>query len=108
MASRRSATSTSTPTKTAISGAKSPSFEAGCRANRAQSSHQKKIGLEDTIELVVCDCKLGPEGWFFSGRTGSSEKDPLYGFTEMSELYFKAVPGYSGRYTVPVLCGRRS
>ncbi|KAL5335016.1 haloacid dehalogenase [Aspergillus crustosus] len=43
-------------------------------------------GLEEIIQLVVCDFELGPEGWFFSGRDGSDEKDPLYGFTKISQL----------------------
>ncbi|KAL4925899.1 haloacid dehalogenase, type II [Aspergillus undulatus] len=64
-------------------------------------------GLEDVIQLVVCDFELGPEGWFFSGLNGSAEKDPLYGFTKMSQLYFKADPGYVGRYTIPVLWDRK-
>ncbi|KAL4962637.1 haloacid dehalogenase, type II [Aspergillus stella-maris] len=65
-------------------------------------------GLEDIIQLVVCDIELGPEGWFFSGRDGSAEKDPLYGFTKISQLYFKADPGYEGRYTIPVLWDKKS
>ncbi|KAL2872267.1 haloacid dehalogenase, type II [Aspergillus lucknowensis] len=64
-------------------------------------------GLEDVIQLVVCDAEFGPEGWTFSGRNGSAEKDPLYGFTKMSQLYFKANPGYTGRYTVPVLWDKK-
>ncbi|KAL4916907.1 haloacid dehalogenase [Aspergillus aurantiobrunneus] len=64
-------------------------------------------GLEDIIQLVACDFELGPDGWFFSGRNGSAEKDPLYGFTKISELYFKADPGYAGRYTVPLLWDKK-
>ncbi|KAL2842935.1 glutathione S-transferase [Aspergillus pseudoustus] len=64
-------------------------------------------GLEDIIQLVVCDFELGPDGWIFNGRNGSDEKDPLYGFTKMSQLYFKADPGYEGRYTIPVLWDKK-
>lgn len=64
-------------------------------------------GLEDIIQLVVCDFELGPDGWIFSGRNGSAKKDPLYGFTKMNQLYFKADPGYSGRYTIPVLWDKK-
>ncbi|KAL4938620.1 hypothetical protein BDV06DRAFT_225811 [Aspergillus oleicola] len=64
-------------------------------------------GLEDIIQLVICDIELGPEGWFFSGRDGSDENDPLYGFTKISQLYFKADPGYVGRYTIPVLWDKK-
>ncbi|KAL4819020.1 haloacid dehalogenase [Aspergillus spinulosporus] len=66
-------------------------------------------GLEDIIQLVVCDFELGPQGWFFSesGRNGSAKKDPLYGFTTISQLYFKADPEYKGRYTIPVLWDKK-
>ncbi|CEL01521.1 Putative Transferase [Aspergillus calidoustus] len=64
-------------------------------------------GLEDIIQLVVCDFELGPDGWIFNGRNGSSKKDPLYGFTKMKELYLKADPGYQGRYTIPVLWDKK-
>ncbi|KAK4975557.1 hypothetical protein LTR66_010978 [Elasticomyces elasticus] len=58
-------------------------------------------GLEDIIQLVIMDPSMGPEGWFFSGRFGTAEKDPLYGFTKAREFYFKADPDYSSRFTVP-------
>ncbi|PWY70402.1 haloacid dehalogenase [Aspergillus heteromorphus CBS 117.55] len=64
-------------------------------------------GLEDLIQLVVLDPELGPDGWFFSGRNGSAERDPLYGFTKLSQFYFKANPGYEGRYTVPMLWDKK-
>ncbi|GKZ24781.1 hypothetical protein AbraIFM66951_001999 [Aspergillus brasiliensis] len=59
--------------------------------------------LENIIELVVLDPDLGPDGWFFSGRLGTAERDPRYGFTLLRELYRKADPEYTGRCTVPVL-----
>ena len=34
--------------------------------------------------------------------------DPLYGFTHLSELYFKASPSYSARFTVPVLWDKKT
>ncbi len=43
----------------------------------------------------------------YTGRYGTAEKDPLYGFTEHRQLYFKADPSYSGRYTVPVLWDKK-
>ena len=59
--------------------------------------------LESIIQLVVLDWELFPHGWSFTGRDGTAPKDPLHGFTRLSELYFKANPEYNGRYTVPVL-----
>lgn len=64
-------------------------------------------GLQDIIQRVVLDPELSPDGWFFSGRWGSAEKDPLYGFKYLKELYFKADPLYQGRYTVPTLWDKK-
>ncbi|KAL1979455.1 hypothetical protein VTN96DRAFT_5942 [Rasamsonia emersonii] len=64
-------------------------------------------GLESIIQLVVLDPELGPDGCFFSGRDGSDEKDPLYGFKYLRDLYLKADPSYEGRYTVPVLWDKK-
>ncbi|KAE8144240.1 glutathione S-transferase [Aspergillus avenaceus] len=64
-------------------------------------------GLDDIIQLVVLDPELGPDGWFFSGHWGSAEKDPVYGFTQLKQLYLKADPEYEGRYTIPVLWDKK-
>ncbi|KAF4213120.1 hypothetical protein CNMCM8980_000453 [Aspergillus fumigatiaffinis] len=34
--------------------------------------------------------------WFFSGRFGSAERGPLYGFNMLKELYLNADPQYEG------------
>lgn len=64
-------------------------------------------GLQSIIQMVILDPELGPDGWFFSGRYGSAEKDPLYGFKYLKELYLKADPEYNGRYTVPTLWDKK-
>lgn len=64
-------------------------------------------GLSEVIQMVVLDPELGSDGWFFSGRWGSAEKDPLYGFKYLKELYQKADPQYEGRYTVPALWDKK-
>jgi putative glutathione S-transferase len=64
-------------------------------------------GLEGIIDIVTTGIVLGPNGWFFSGEDGSADKDPLYGFKYLKELYFKANPAYTGRYTVPVLWDKK-
>ena len=74
-------------------------------AHRANAVLHLK-GLEKIIQLVVMDPRLTPDGWIFSGRDGTADKDPLYGFTKIRELYFKADPDYSKRFTVPVLWDR--
>jgi putative glutathione S-transferase len=43
----------------------------------------------------------------FNGRDNSDPIDPLYGFTRLSQLYFKAEPTFSGRWTVPVLWDKK-
>jgi glutathionyl-hydroquinone reductase len=75
-------------------------------AHRANIVRSLK-GLEDIIELVKVGNELGPKGWVFNGLDGSAEKDPLYGFQYLSELYFKANPNYEGRYTVPLLWDKK-
>ncbi|EWC46451.1 hypothetical protein DRE_04394 [Drechslerella stenobrocha 248] len=80
----------------------------GCPwAHRANIIRSLK-GLDDIIQLVVMDFTLTPEGWVFNGNNGTMERDPLYGFTKLSELYLKADPTYKGRYTVPVLWDKKS
>lgn len=66
-------------------------------------------GLEDVIQLIELDAQdiAGGKGWFFSGKPGF-EKDPLYGFKYLSQLYEKAEPGYQGRYLVPTLWDKKT
>lgn len=74
-----------------------------CPWSIEQTSSAPGKGLEDIIELVKVGNDLGPQGWEFTGLDGTAEKDPLYGFMYLSELYFKANPDYKGRYTVPFI-----
>ncbi|KAJ5637311.1 hypothetical protein N7490_007190 [Penicillium lividum] len=79
----------------------------GCPwAHRANLVRTLK-GLQDVIQMVVLAPELGPDGWFFSGHWGSAEKDPLYGFKFLKELYLKADPHYERRYTVPTLWDKK-
>ena len=65
-------------------------------------------GLEDITQLIKCDIELTKEGWLFTGKHGSDPKDPLYGFTKLSQLYLKADPNYVGRFTVPTLWDKKT
>ncbi|KAL8639334.1 MAG: hypothetical protein Q9228_003626 [Teloschistes exilis] len=79
----------------------------GCPwAHRTNIVHKLK-GLEDVIQVVVMGCILTSEGWLYDSSPGSEPHDPLYGFTKHSQLYFKADPNYTGRYTVPALWDRK-
>ncbi|KAI1623034.1 glutathione S-transferase [Exophiala viscosa] len=64
--------------------------------------------LEPIIQLITTDFNLTENGWLFTGRNGSDGADPLYGFTNMKELYLKADPEYEGRYTVPALWDKKT
>lgn len=64
-------------------------------------------GLEDIIQLAVMGFELTQEGWIFDGKDGSMEKDPLYGFTRIRDLYHKADPNYNLRFTVPMLWDKK-
>lgn len=66
----------------------------GCPwAHRANIVRALK-GLEDVIQMVVMGIHLTDKGWIFDGLHGSVDKDPLYGFTEIRQLYWKANPEY--------------
>lgn len=80
----------------------------GCPwAHRTKLVHSLK-GLEDYVQLIKCDFELTKEGWLFTGKHGSDPRDPLYGFTKLSQLYYKADPNYSGRFTVPALWDKKN
>ncbi|RAL68518.1 hypothetical protein DID88_007246 [Monilinia fructigena] len=78
----------------------------GCPwAHRANIVHKLK-GLEDVIQIVTMGYNLTPDGWIYDGPT-SDPCDPIYGFTKHKQLYYKADPDYTGRFTVPVLWDRK-
>lgn len=65
-------------------------------------------GMDDSIiQLILTGFELTSEGWLFTGTNGSADKDPLYGFHNLKQLYLKADPEYSGRYTVPTLWDKK-
>ncbi|KAJ1985910.1 S-glutathionyl-(chloro)hydroquinone reductase [Dimargaris cristalligena] len=66
-------------------------------------------GLEDIISVSVVDYLLGPKGWKFStpeecpGAIPDSVNDAQYA----SDLYYKADPNYTARFTVPILWDKK-
>ncbi|KAF2418934.1 hypothetical protein EJ08DRAFT_673417 [Tothia fuscella] len=63
---------------------------------------RKLKSLEDIVELVEVAGKTDGKGWTFD--TPGPEKDPLYGFKYLRELYEKAAPDHEYKYiSVPVL-----
>lgn len=63
---------------------------------------------DSIIQLIVTSFELTDEGWLFNGEAGSMEKDPLYGFHCLKQLYLKADPQYEGKYTVPTLWDKKN
>ncbi|KYR00519.1 putative glutathione S-transferase [Tieghemostelium lacteum] len=64
-------------------------------------------GLEDVIDVSIVDYFLGPNGCQFSEREGSTV-DRVNGFEYLRSVYFATSPGYTGRYTVPVLFDKKT
>lgn len=66
-------------------------------------------GLASLVDVHYVSMTMGPDGWFFSGETGSPSEDPLHpGFTKLKQVYEHADPAYQGRYTVPVLWDKKT
>ncbi|KAI8829808.1 glutathione S-transferase [Chytriomyces cf. hyalinus JEL632] len=62
-------------------------------------------GLESHIGVSVVDYLMTKDGWHFSSaeQTPGCIPDNLNNAKYIKEIYFKANPEYSGRFTVPVL-----
>ncbi|KAK9894738.1 hypothetical protein P389DRAFT_173892 [Cystobasidium minutum MCA 4210] len=63
--------------------------------------------LEDYIDVSILDYELGENGWFWSGRDGTDEVDPVNGFKYIKEVYHSVDPNYSARFTIPVLYDKK-
>ncbi len=59
-------------------------------------------GLERAIGTTVVDPVRDDRGWAFRDGPGHS-RDPVNGFSFLSEAYLASDPAYRGRWTVPVL-----
>lgn len=65
---------------------------------------RKLKGLESLIGVHQVDYSSSGELWQFTGQNNSASEDPLHpGITTLKQLYLKADPNYTGRYTVPLL-----
>jgi glutathionyl-hydroquinone reductase len=63
-------------------------------------------GLEGTIGVSVVHWHMGEQGWSFEEAPGATG-DRLHGSRYLHEVYTRAMPGYTGRVTVPVLWDQR-
>lgn len=70
---------------------------------------RKLKGLENIIPATPVSPRLGEDGWAFKKADNypGADEDPLYGASYIKELYLKANPEYTGRFTVPVLWDRK-
>lgn len=69
---------------------------------------RKLKGLESLIDVYELHHIMGPDGWAFNDQDGGLSEDPLHpGVKSMKELYLHANPGYTGRYTIPVLWDKK-
>src|SRR5438552_7911272 len=59
-------------------------------------------GLEEVIGMTVVDPVRDERGWAFRDGPGHS-RDPVNGFSFLSEAYAATDPAFDGRVTVPVL-----
>jgi len=69
----------------------------------------KLKGLEDVIPITIVSPRLGADGWPFASADPfpGAEVDPLYQSRHVKDLYHRADPNYSGRFTVPVLWDKK-
>lgn len=63
-------------------------------------------GLEDYISVTLVNPEITEQGWKFEGFP-LCEKEPLYGFNFLHQLYTLSDAHYSGRVTVPVLWDKK-
>lgn len=68
------------------------------------------LGLDEpsVLPVTVVHHFMGDRGWAFVEEGDPDipprcEPEPLFGFKNVRDLYFKADPSYSGRFTVPLL-----
>lgn len=65
------------------------------------------LGLENVISMSVVDPIRDDRGWAFTEGPGHG-RDPINGFSFLSEAYLAADPEYSLRYTVPCIWDRQT
>jgi len=80
----------------------------GCPwANRTLLVRELK-GLQDIVDLAICDWEFTPDGWTFDKREPEATGDPVYGSKLLKEIYLKVEPNYQWRFTIPVLYDKKS
>jgi glutathionyl-hydroquinone reductase len=68
---------------------------------------RRLLQLEDVISMSVVDPIRDERGWAFREGPGHT-KDPVEGFSFLSEAYLATDPDYTGRFTVPCIWDRKT
>lgn len=70
---------------------------------------RKLKGLEDIIGLTAVVPRLTENGWPFAKVEPfpGADRDPFYDSSYIKEIYLKAQPNFTGRFTVPVLWDKK-
>ncbi|KAH9050926.1 glutathione S-transferase [Lactarius deliciosus] len=70
---------------------------------------RKLKGLEDIIPFTVVSPRMGTDGWPFASvdQFPGTDDDPLYQSQHVKDLYLRADPNFTGRFTVPVLWDKK-
>ncbi len=67
---------------------------------------RRMLGLEEAVGVTIVDPIRDERGWRFTLSPG--DRDPVTGYTFLSELYHATDPAYSGRVTVPCVWDRET
>jgi len=68
---------------------------------------RRLLQLEDVVSMSVVDPIRDDRGWSFRDGPGHT-KDPVEGFSFLSEAYLATDPEYTGRFTVPCIWDRKT
>ncbi|CAE6446320.1 unnamed protein product [Rhizoctonia solani] len=71
---------------------------------------RRLLKLEDIIGLSVVSPRMGSLGWPFAAADEfpGADHDPVQNSNHVRDLYFKADPEYSGRFTVPIVWDKKT
>ncbi len=64
-------------------------------------------GLQNIIPVIALDPSKTSEGFRFTGKLGTRNKDPYYGFSHIRQLYWKVDSNRKGPFTIPLLWDRK-
>ncbi|KXN87782.1 Glutathione S-transferase omega-like 2 [Leucoagaricus sp. SymC.cos] len=70
---------------------------------------RKLKGLEEFIPVTVVSPRMGSNGWPFANIDAfpGADVDPLNNADHIKDIYFKAEPDYTGRFTIPLLWDKK-